>query len=214
MKYLTLISSVALLHQHQRPVKTVQHRGRTLEYIEATRRDIEVATELTHHILGRSLDELPPQARTLLGVVEDLVTERTIDQGVDKQYVRFTRRELRARAMWGDTQLKLHLRRLEELEYVTAHRRGPNVQYELRYGGEGKDGRRFVIGLEYDFDRSAENAHRSAEKGDRSDRNRAWSVGGRFMKSTTNLNDHQAIDPIENLTPEITTAVTGNSKVS
>ena len=34
MKYLTLIRSIALLHQHQRPRKTVEHRGRTAEYIE------------------------------------------------------------------------------------------------------------------------------------------------------------------------------------
>ena len=31
MKYLTLIRSIALLHQHQRPRKTVQHRGRTVQ---------------------------------------------------------------------------------------------------------------------------------------------------------------------------------------
>ena len=38
MKYLTLIRSIALLHQHQRPVKTVEHRGRTCEYIEVAAR--------------------------------------------------------------------------------------------------------------------------------------------------------------------------------
>jgi hypothetical protein len=207
MKYLTLIRAVALLHQIQRPVKSLQHEGRTLPYIEATRRDIEVATELTHHILGRSLDELSPQARSLLGVVEDLVTERTIALRVDKQYVRFTRRELRERAPWGDTQLKLHLRRLEELEYVTAHRRGPNVQYELRYGGEGKDGRRFVIGLEYeDPHRSAETPHRSVESPYRSDRNRAESEGGRSMKSATNPSEVMTLAATQNLTPKITTA--------
>jgi len=36
MKYLTLIRSVALLHQYQRPAKTVQHNGRAVEYIEVT----------------------------------------------------------------------------------------------------------------------------------------------------------------------------------
>nr|MBE8598317.1 DNA primase [Xenorhabdus sp. BG5] len=34
MKYLTLIQSIALLHQHQRDIKTAEHRGKTLEYIE------------------------------------------------------------------------------------------------------------------------------------------------------------------------------------
>ena len=66
MKYLTLIRAIALLHQHQRPRKTVEHRGRTLEYIEVTLDDIAVANRLAHEVLGRSLDELPPQTRRLL----------------------------------------------------------------------------------------------------------------------------------------------------
>ncbi|WP_132459478.1 DNA primase, partial [Samsonia erythrinae] len=40
MKYLTLIQSIALLHQYQRDVKTVAHRGAVIEYIEVERSDI------------------------------------------------------------------------------------------------------------------------------------------------------------------------------
>ena len=66
MKYLTLIRAIALLHQHQRPRKTVEHRGRAVEYIEVTLDDIAMANRLAHEVLGRSLDELPPQTRRLL----------------------------------------------------------------------------------------------------------------------------------------------------
>ena len=66
MKYLTLIRSIALLHQHQRPRKTVTHRGQALEYIEVTLDDIATANRLAHEVLGRSLDELPPQTKRLL----------------------------------------------------------------------------------------------------------------------------------------------------
>ena len=59
-KYLTLIRTIALLHQHQRPRQTVQHNGRTIEYIEVALDDIAVANRLTAEVLGRSLDELPP----------------------------------------------------------------------------------------------------------------------------------------------------------
>ena len=38
MKYLTLIRAIALLHQHQRPRKTVTHDGQALEYIEVDAR--------------------------------------------------------------------------------------------------------------------------------------------------------------------------------
>jgi DNA primase len=45
-KYLTLIRSIALLHQHQRPRQTVEHQGKTVEYIEVTLGDIAVANPL------------------------------------------------------------------------------------------------------------------------------------------------------------------------
>ena len=60
-KYLTLIDSIALLHQYQRDIKTLQHQGQRLDYVEVTPDDIATANRLAHEILGRSLDELPPQ---------------------------------------------------------------------------------------------------------------------------------------------------------
>ena len=57
-KYLTLIDSIALLHQYQREVKTVNHAGKNLEYVEVQLSDIETANRLAHEVLGRTLDEL------------------------------------------------------------------------------------------------------------------------------------------------------------
>ena len=71
MKYLTLIRAIALLHQHQREVKTVEHRGQHLAYIEATKADIALANSIAHEVLGRTLDELPPQTRRLLILLHD-----------------------------------------------------------------------------------------------------------------------------------------------
>ena len=73
MKYLTLMRSIALLHQHQRLRKTLLHRGQTVEYIEVTKDDIRIANQLTEEVLGRSLDELPPQTRRLLALVDEMV---------------------------------------------------------------------------------------------------------------------------------------------
>ncbi|HGV2782338.1 TPA: CHC2 zinc finger domain-containing protein, partial [Escherichia coli] len=56
MKYLTLIQTIALLHQYQREIKRVEHRGQVVEYIEVTREDIALANRLAHEILGRTLD--------------------------------------------------------------------------------------------------------------------------------------------------------------
>jgi hypothetical protein len=103
MKYLTLIRAVALPHQHQRPVRRVKHAGKTVEYIEATRADIEVATGLAHAVLGRSLDELPPQTRRLLELLDAMVSERATAKSTARANVRFTRREVRATTSWGPT---------------------------------------------------------------------------------------------------------------
>ena len=131
MKYLTLIRTVALVHQHQREVKTTEHRGQLLRYIEATREDIATASRLAASVLGRGLDELPPQTRRLCELVEAMVAERAGAAGALREHVRFTRREVREHTGWGHTQVKVHMQRLEELEYVLVHRgrtrAGPRV---------------------------------------------------------------------------------------
>ena len=79
-KYLTLIRAVALLHQYQRPIKTTVHHGQAVEYIEVTLDDIAVANRLACEVLGRSVDELPPQTRRLLSLVDDMVAKRASDR--------------------------------------------------------------------------------------------------------------------------------------
>jgi DNA primase catalytic core len=148
-KYLTLIRTIALLHQHQRPHKAVQHNGKRLEYIEVTLDDIAVANRLTAEVLGRSLDELPPQTRRLLLLVDAMVAAECKRQQIERSECRFSRRDVRAVTGWGDTQLRLHLGRLEELEYLLAHRggRGQSFVYELAFAIEGDGSRPVMAGL-------------------------------------------------------------------
>jgi DNA primase len=169
-KYLTLIDTITLLHQYQRPVQTVSHNGAVIEYIEVTLADIEHANRLAHDVLGRSLDELPPQTRRLLSLIDDLVSEQCKQQGMKRGDYRFSRRALREHSGWGDTQLKVHLQRLVELEYVLIHRgTGNRFSYELLYDGQGQDGQPFLPGLldidqlkhAYDAKRSGQNNRRS-----------------------------------------------------
>jgi len=149
VKYLTLIRSIALLHQYQRKVKKVKHRGREVEYIEVEPSDIEVANKLAHQVLGRSLDELAPQTRRLLMHLDELVTEACERLEVERGDYRFTRREVRERTGWSYEQVRVHLERLVELEYVLLHHggRGQQFVYELLYDGRGKDGVPFLVGL-------------------------------------------------------------------
>jgi len=149
MKYLSLICAIALLHQYQRDVKTVNHKGQVLKYVEVTKEDIETANRLAHDVLGRSLDELPPQTRTLLKQVYKMVTEQCEKQGTEQNAYRFSRRDVRGYVGWTDFQIKKHMSRLQEMEYLLVHRggRGQSFVYELLYQGEGDDGETFLLGL-------------------------------------------------------------------
>ena len=149
MKYLTLIRSIALLHQWQRPHKTVQHRGRTVEYIEVTLDDIAIANRLAHEVLGRSLDELPPQTRRLLLMLDEHVNAECDRQKMERSDYRFSRRDVREFTGWGDTQLKVHLHRLEEMEYLLIHRggRGQSFVYELVFTRQADSSRPVLPGL-------------------------------------------------------------------
>ncbi len=148
-KYLTLIESIALLHQYQRTIKTIPQGDELLQYVEVTLDDIETANRLAHDVLGRSLDELPPQTRKLLLHIEIMVDEHSEQQGVDKTDVHFSRKDLRVDIGWGNTQLRVHLDRLVDMEYLLVHRgcRGQSYEYELLYDGQGKNGDEFLMGL-------------------------------------------------------------------
>jgi hypothetical protein len=116
-------------------VKTAVARGQAVEYVEATAADVAIANRLAREVLGRTLDELPPQTRKLLVLLDRHVRRQCARLGMSRTDYRFTRREARAATGWGDTQLRLHLFRLESLEYLLAHRgsRGQGYVYELAY---------------------------------------------------------------------------------
>jgi DNA primase catalytic core len=148
-KYLTLIRAIALLHQYQRPIHTVMHDGQPIDYIDVTPADIAVANRLAHEVLGRSLDELAPQTRRLLDLLDAMVRAAITQRRLERTAYRFTRKDVRNFTGWSYEQVRVHLGRLLELEYVVAHRggRGQTFLYELVYDGQGHDGAPFLSGL-------------------------------------------------------------------
>jgi len=149
MKYLSLIDTIALVHQHQREVKTAEHQGETFEYIEVTIDDVALANKLAHVVLGRSLDELPPQTRKLLDVLDAYVSQLCAERSMERSSVRLTRREILDLSGFGLTQLRSHLGRLVDLEHVLVHAgsRGQSFVYELLFDGGGKCGAPHLSGL-------------------------------------------------------------------
>jgi hypothetical protein len=181
MKYLTLIRAIALLHQHQRPIRTVEHRGQAIRYIEVEPRDIALANKLAHEVLGRTLDELPPQTRRLLEILQGWAGTECARLSLRRPEFRFSRRQVRDLSGWGDTQLKIHLARLAELEYLLIHRVkiGQGFEYELLYDGEGAAGERFLMGLTApDLPAPVYDARRSGPIAARSDGGRGTAGAG------------------------------------
>ena len=145
-KYLSLIKAIAFLHQYQREIKKAERYGKAVEYIEVTLNDISFANILAAEVLGRSLDELAPQARNLLMQFKKMKTER-LAQG--EQKIQVSRRQLREYTGWSDHQIRDHLQQLIDLEYVAIinGKNGFRYMYELIYDGEGDQGGKFIMGL-------------------------------------------------------------------
>ncbi len=148
-KYLTLIDTITLLHQHQRQIHSVDVNGQRVEYIEATLADIALANKIAHEVLGTSLDELPPQTRRMLTGVHALVRAKMAMLGAMQRDIRFSRTEVRTATGLSDTQARLHLERLCAMEYLLTHRgqRGQSYEYELLHDQPPTSGEPHLCGL-------------------------------------------------------------------
>jgi DNA primase len=134
-KYLTLIDVVTLLHQKQRERVTLPSGRHALA---ATLEDIKTANRLAPEVLGRSLDELPPQTRKLWNVIKSIAKEADADW---KRFT-FTRKTLREKVGWSVTQVRVHLERLHELEYIIPRggRNGIRFEYGVLVDPDNADG--------------------------------------------------------------------------
>jgi DNA primase len=145
-KYLGLIRAVALAHQHQRPRKLLQVGGASIAYIEASAADVALAERLAAAVLGVTTDELAPTTRRILGAITAHLGEQRARP--------FTRRELREATGLSDSQLKVHLARLCDLEHLSCLRSGPATTYRL-------------LTTPYDADRPVDTSDRPVPAGHR-----------------------------------------------
>jgi hypothetical protein len=151
LKYLGLIDAIAYLHQYQRNLKTQRRadNGKSEPYIPVLLEDIELANRLANEVLGQSLDELPPHTRRFLDMIYEMVCKECKKLNIEQVDYRFFRRQICEYTGWSLTQVRLHLERLIDHEYVLVHHgsRGQSFVYELLYNGEGKQGNPFIMGL-------------------------------------------------------------------
>jgi len=155
-KYLNLIKAIAFLRQMQKEVFCENRNGSTVAYVKADPDDITLANRLAHEILGHSLDELSRPGNDLLIQLEDMAKERIkalLKQNPDSKMktsdLSFSRRDIREFTGWSNTRLHVHLKELVDFEYIVIEtgRNGMPFRYRLAWEGQGKDGKRFVLGL-------------------------------------------------------------------
>lgn len=144
-KYLALINSIALLHQHQREIKRATRGDVEIEYLEVTIADIALANELASEVLARGLDELAAPVRGLYQELRAVCVKRADALKCQPDEVQLSRREIREATGWSDWQVRSYCRQLVEMEYLYASVNGngrPCVYSLARADENGTDGLR------------------------------------------------------------------------
>ncbi|MEO8648378.1 MAG: CHC2 zinc finger domain-containing protein [Acidobacteriota bacterium] len=119
-KYLSLINSIALLHQYQREIKTARRGEVEIEYVEVELSDIALANELAEEILGKAMDELAPPVRGMFEAITKACREKADELKIKACDVQLTRREIREMTAWSDWQVRMYCQKLVEMEYLFA----------------------------------------------------------------------------------------------
>jgi hypothetical protein len=131
-KLLGLIEVIAMMHQYQRPLTTIEASGRTIEAVEAVRSDVDLARRLLKAATP-GLDDLPHRTRALLDQIDAYVGEQAARLAIHRDHVRFSRRQLREYGGVSDSQLKVHLRRLVDAELVLRRCAHGRVLYAMAF---------------------------------------------------------------------------------
>ncbi len=221
-KYLALIKTITLLHQHQRETRIINHQGQAVEYIEVTINDIETANQIAHEVLGRTLDELPPQTRRLLNLINEHINQQCKSQALQRSDYRFSRRDIREFTDWGNTQIRVHMDRLTDMEYLIAHRggRGQSFVYELLYDGKDQQNKVHLNGLintdvlkkqHYDNNNAGE---MQPLTGSKRSQNGAKTGGSRTNKTTAKASNNKTLEKSDAETKENALIKVNNNSAS
>lgn len=145
-KFLSLVKAITLLHQYQRKTGSLQRAdGSRMDFVQTTHADVELALALGKDIFARNADDVSPTGRTLLKDIISLVRDKQITlqafesgQGLQLAEIPFTRKELRERIGWSETQTRRNCEHLAELGYLgrIGGRQGTSCRYILVDTGE------------------------------------------------------------------------------
>lgn len=145
-KFLSLVKAIVLLFQYQRKRGEEKRLdGTVYEYVQCTQKDVALARELGRQVFPRNVDDVSPTGRTLLGHIDELVQEKAEiihgedpEKEIDLSSIPFTRKELREKTGWSETQIRMNIEPLVELGYLgkIGGRQGSTCRYLLLDNGK------------------------------------------------------------------------------
>lgn len=121
--YLSLIQILNLLHHHQ-------HVGE--KHTEALSETVCQARLFAHKLLGRGLENLSPDARILLLLLEEKISLCRC-QHLGCSTFRLSRRELQKKIGWNRSRLKMSLDQLISANYLRKNSKKKSCLYEMLY---------------------------------------------------------------------------------
>jgi hypothetical protein len=133
-RFLSLVDTVALLHQYSREINVLPRPGGPVEYVVATIADYRIAYELAKGVLDVTLHELSRHGQDLKGLISDMVLQSVEGDVEAAAQVVFTRRQLREFTQWEDHRLRDTLSEMVELEHLSVTGgggHGATVRYRL-----------------------------------------------------------------------------------
>jgi hypothetical protein len=131
---MSLVDTVAFLHQYQREHGVLQRPDGPVPYIVATVEDYRIAYELAQGVLSVTLHELSRHGQDLKALIARMLAQQTQGDVDAMTETVFTRRQLRDFSDWEDHRLRQTLEELVNLEHlamVSGGGRGATVRYRL-----------------------------------------------------------------------------------
>jgi DnaJ-domain-containing protein 1 len=130
-RFLYLIATIALLHQHQREHKRT---SKGITYIEATLEDYSWAYQITHDILVNSYSLFNRDARDLLSRLQRVIQAEAKEQGIEPDQFSFSRKDVRLWTRWSEFKVRQcmgELSRMEILKCEGANKGRGGFRYKL-----------------------------------------------------------------------------------
>jgi DNA primase catalytic core len=112
-RFLSLIICITFLHQYQREHKT--YKGKA--YIESTLKDYELAYKVASVVIFNTFQELEKPLFDFYLKLQLMVTEKSKEQGIEKDKFWFTRKDVRQFTKLPDYLVNRFMKRLTNLEY-------------------------------------------------------------------------------------------------